>query len=436
MKRWKGTIDLLFDAVEETTDLVERTHASVAERSVRPFAVVEPLATVAGAVRGTHDITAKVVYKTIRAVTRGVKRLVDAGAAPFAGTTSGGLDTPLRSDAKGRLSWWMDHTEGMLNGLVGDHLNKRRNGLDLGMSLRHQGCLVPVERAVLKQAFPNATGKLCVFVHGLKCTEWVWSTEAERFYGDPAANFGTLLKADLGFTPFYVRYNTGRHVSENGRLLSTLLTQLIEAYPREVEEIVLVGHSMGGLVVRSAAHYGQARGEPWMRELRHIFCLGTPHLGAPLPKATNLVSNVLGTFETAGTQVPAQILNARSAGMKDLQFGYTLDEEWQDKDPGTLLADHRRSVPFVDGVGYYAIAATLTRDPAHPMGHLLGDWLVRPRSAAGHASEPARRIPFRSVRIFNGMNHFHLANHPDVYAFIRETVGGEQGGFRIVKRET
>ena len=83
-----------------------------------------------------------------------------------------------------------------------------------------------MDQVALKQAFPDATGKLCVFVHGLKCTEWVWSTEAEWFYGDPTVNFGTRLKADLGFTPLYVRYNTGRHVSESGRLLSTLLTAL------------------------------------------------------------------------------------------------------------------------------------------------------------------------------------------------------------------
>ena len=428
MQRWKGTIDLIFDAVEATTNLVEHTHASVAKKAVRPFASVEPLATLVRAVQAAHDTTAAGAYMTIRAVTRSVKKLLDLGTEPFSEAYSMpshaplGLATPLRSDATSSLSWWIDHTESVVNGFCGDHLSRRQNGLDLGMSLRHQGHLLPLERVVLQRSFPEATGKLCVFVHGLKCTEWVWSNSAERFHGDPTVTYGSLLQSDLGFTPFYVRYNTGRRVPQNGRLLSTLLTQLVAAYPRKVEEIVLVGHSMGGLVVRSAAHYGQASGEPWVQRLRHVFSMGAPHLGAPLPKATHVLSDLLGAFDTAGTQVLAQVLNVRSAGMKDLRFGYTIDEEGENKDPDALLENHRQTVPLIDGVGYYALAATITRGPKHPIGQLLGDLLVRPPSAAGYTPAPRRESPLLSGYVFGGMHHFDLANHPDVYAFIRQCI--------------
>ncbi len=191
------------------------------------------------------------------------------------------------------------------------------------------------------------------------------------------------------------------------------------------EEIALVGHSMGGLVARSAAHYAREHDETWVGLLRHVACIGSPHLGAPLEKAVNLLTGFLRKVDAAGADVPADLLNARSSGIKDLRHGYTLDEEWTGKDPDAVFADARRNVPLVDGVGYYFVAATISRDPEHPVGELLGDLLVRLPSASGHAPEPAHRIPFRGGAFVPGMNHVHLANHPDVYAALRGLLGAQ-----------
>jgi pimeloyl-ACP methyl ester carboxylesterase len=130
-------------------------------------------------------------------------------------------------------------------------LNGRKNPLDLGMTLRHHGRPLPATPEALTAAFPNPTNKVCVFVHSLATTEWLWSLSSEEHYDDPDVTFGTRLRDDLGFTPIHLRYNTGRHISENGRALATLLTEALSAYPVPVEEIALVGHSMGGLVARS-----------------------------------------------------------------------------------------------------------------------------------------------------------------------------------------
>jgi pimeloyl-ACP methyl ester carboxylesterase len=277
-----------------------------------------------------------------------------------------------------------------------------------------------MNKEFLKQNFPDATARVCVFVHGLMCTEMSWHIGAEKFYNDPAVNFGSQLKADLGYTPLFVRYNTGRHISENGKRFSDLMSQLIDTYPVDIEEIVLIGHSMGGLVSRSATHYGNQKNAPWLKQLRHVVCVGSPHLGAPLEKAVNILGSLLRAFNHPGTQAPAQILNSRSAGIKDLRFGYTIDDEWIDKDPDAFFKDNRLNLPLVDDVGYYYIAATVTADPKHPMGLFIGDIMVRVPSAAGHAADPARRIPFRSGLVFSGMDHLHMANHPDVYKVIRD----------------
>ena len=131
------------------------------------------------------------------------------------------------------------------------------------------------------------------------------------------------------------------------------------------------------------------------------------------------MTGVLKKIDAAGAQVPAEILDARSVGVKDLRYGYTIDEEWAGRDPDEVFADARRNVPLVDGVGYYFLAATISRDPAHPVGQLLGDLLVRIPSASGDAPDATRRIPFSGGAVFPGMGHLHIANHPDVYEALR-----------------
>jgi pimeloyl-ACP methyl ester carboxylesterase len=426
VKRVRGFIDLVFDVVEETTNLVEKTHDAVVERTARRFAPVEPAKTTAKVVTGIQTAISSVTFESIRVI-NGVTRLGVNAAADVAeaGFDQGGepgsrdLTTPLQSSAAGTASWYVDYAQASLNGFYGDYLRRKNSRLDLGMTLRHHGRRLPATREAFAQAFPNPTSKVCVFVHSLAATEWLWSLSSEQHYGDPDVTFGTRLRDDLEYTPIYLRYNTGRHISDNGKMLAKLLSDVLDAYPVPVEEIALVGHSMGGLVARSAAHYAREHDEPWAAHLRHVACIGSPHLGAPLEKAVNVLTHVLKKVEAAGAQVPAALLDARSAGVKDLRYGYTIDEEWAGRDPDEVFADARRNIPLVDGVGYYFLAATISRDPEHPLGQLLGDLLVRLPSASGAHPEPARKIHFSGGAVFSGMDHIHIANHPDVYEALR-----------------
>ncbi len=378
MQRARGFIDMAFDLVAETTNLVERTHDSVVERSTRRFPPAKDVATIHTAVSGG-------VFASIRLI---------SGFTRFAAHTAVDLaETGLRRTPKLTDGPYIDQLQATVNGFWGDYLSRRGNDLDLGMTI--------------PAAISNPTNKICVFVHGLAMTESIWST------------FGPRLRDDLGFTPIYLRYNSGRHISENGQALAALLTEVLDKYPMPVEEIALVGHSMGGLVARSAAHYGREHDEPWIARLRHVACLGSPNLGAPLEQAVNLVAGTLKSVDAAGAQVPAELLSSRSAGIKDLRHGYTVDEEWTGKDPDAVFADARRNVPLVDGVGYYFLAATIARDPEHPLGRLVGDFLVQLPSASGQASEAARKVHFSGGAVFPGMNHLHLTNHPDVYEALR-----------------
>ena len=69
---------------------------------------------------------------------------------------------------------------------------------------------------------------------------------------------------------------------------------LMAQWPVPVTELVLLGHSMGGLVGRSAVHVAQAAHLHWPSVLKHMVFLGTPHHGAPLERAGHWLDLILG----------------------------------------------------------------------------------------------------------------------------------------------
>jgi pimeloyl-ACP methyl ester carboxylesterase len=242
-------------------------------------------------------------------------------------------------------------------------------------------------------------------------TEHAW-----RFGG--RSSYGERLARDLGYSALELRYNSGRHVSENGRSLADLLDALVDAWPVEVEQIALVGHSMGGLVARSACFQAGEDGAGWVRRVRHVVSLGTPHLGAALEQAVHYASAALHALPE--TRPLARLLRRRSAGIRDLRHGSLVDEAWRDRDPDALRAAACREVPLLEGATHCFVAATITRSPKHPLGRLVGDWLVLVPSASGRGR--TRRIPFRDEHGLHvgGATHFALLNHSAVYARLRE----------------
>jgi pimeloyl-ACP methyl ester carboxylesterase len=296
-----------------------------------------------------------------------------------------------------------------LNGMWGDAIAREAAGVALGLTVRRRGREVELDSSGLANAYPHATPRIAVFVHGLCGDEQGWGLTRRPSYG-------AQLREQHGYTPVYVRYNTGLHISDNGRRLAEVLDHVVAGWPVDVTEIVLVGHSMGGLVARSACHYGEKDGRGWVGPVRHVFCLGTPHLGAPLERAANRAGHALGRL--AETRPFANLVNARSAGIKDLRFGSCIEADWCDCDPDEYLRDRCNEVPFLPEANYYFIGATLTRKPEGRVGDLLVQYV----SASGDG--PKRRIPFEADngRHLGGINHFQLLNHPAVYEQMSEWI--------------
>ncbi len=390
--------DVTAEGLTVINTLVRGTHRGIARRV---FTSIGPAARPAEVI---HDAIADAVYGALDSAGRRLPPALSRRAA----TSLGFDDDPALDERPG-----VAEVIAALDGIYGDELAERGSPLAPSMAIRVGGHPVPLTADGIAAAYPRPTDALAVFVHGLCQTEASWR-RSPRTLGADDRSYGERLREDLGFTPIDIRYNTGLHISTTGHNLDRTLTRLLEVWPVPVRRIAVVGHSMGGLVVRSACHYGHEENRRWTRTTRQVVCLGSPHLGADLEKGVNVLTWAM--TKLGETRSLADLLNLRSDGIKDLRFGALLDDDWDQADPDEFLRDRCSEVPFLPGANYHFVATSAA--PA-AVGAVLGDHLVRPSSASGRGRR--RQLPFADEAglTLTGLHHFDLLNHPEIYAKLR-----------------
>lgn len=357
----------------------------------------------------TRGITG-LVYKSIQ----GVAQLVGKGTESLLTSLQPLLDKiDLDSNAP-QESAPREAVLAALNGVMGDRLAESDNPLATPMTLRFMNEALNWEAMHDKALL---TGKVLVVIHGLCMNDLQWTTQVDG----ETVNHAETLAAKLGYTPVYVRYNTGLHTSQNGQTLSNQLELLSALWPAPLTEISVLVHSMGGLVTRSAVHAAQTSQRQWVNKLKNIVFLGTPHHGAPLEKAGNWVDVLLGT--TPFSAPFKKLAELRSSGITDLRFGNVLDSDWQSEDPQGRFKpktkqEHvdREHLPLPDGVACFTVAATLAAKRSLLADRLIGDGLVPLNSALGVHSDPKRSLVFAkpSQLIVYRTNHMTLLGSVEV----------------------
>ena len=389
----------LLDIVADT---VEHTHTAI---SSRVFDALGPLGL---GVRNVHDGITSLSYRAVRSGLR--------GAGALAGTVA---------DHHPRLRRLrpLDTTAGVrmlsaVSGIVGDRLAEDHPSLDLGLQVRHGD----------GRPYPDAEGisslrhadTLVVFVHGLCEDENSWQRRsrahktAERDEELDAAHVvthGQRLAHAHGMTPLYVRYNTGRRVHANGTRLADTLDDVVATWPAAVRRIVLVGHSMGGLVARSACHHAIEAEQAWVEHVSNLVYLGTPHLGAPLARGVHGAAGWLARLpETRGV---TRLLDHRSDGVRDLTTGRIVTETGARQAEAALQEETEQDLTPLPDVHHHLLAATITRDPDHPVGRVLGDFLVRTGSGSGRTRTRDAGLG-DDIVVQGGIDHFDLLSDPAV----------------------
>ncbi|MCW2795190.1 hypothetical protein [Nocardioides sp.] len=379
-----GVLDALSLLSEVADELVVRSARDT------HFAFVDRVQDLTGRVTGGGPSVPGLMH-------RGIARAVYGGLSAGLRATSYGLDKVaatgvgprLEAGPRGRF------VSSAVNGLIGDRLVVDRPRLAIPMGVRLRGHDVALERDHLAAAFPDATGQVVVFLHGLCETESYWNKGREHV----GTTYGEMLSA-RGWTPIFLRANTGLGLRENGVALSALMQRLSEEWPTDLTRVALVGHSMGGLIMRAAGAVGTGIEKPWTELVSDVVTLGTPHLGAPIARGIGHGSRHLSVLpETAAF---GRILDWRSVGVHDLVAGLAED------------------VPPLPHARYRLVAATLTADERHPVSHVVGDLLVRVPSAYGRDRYGQQLFPGADVLHVGRADHFDLLNHPQVHRALQD----------------
>ncbi|RME90305.1 MAG: alpha/beta hydrolase [Candidatus Hydrogenedentota bacterium] len=291
-----------------------------------------------------------------------------------------------------------------VNGLAGDSLAQYAPSYAIQMAFYDDGKPISIEQAAKK-----SNQKIVIFVHGHSDIEKSWFSSKQE-------SIPELLHQELSFSPLFIRYNTGLHISTNGKQLAKLIDKLYQEKKKSnnpVSEIVLIGHSMGGLVIRSAAYYAQ--GYEWRTYLKALIMIGAPLEGAYMEKISAFAETVLKKLFNPATMVIHELIKRRSAGLRDMKYGYLRDEDWQSEK--AYSAPHKHFIPSLDNTKEYVVAASLSKKEKSWIHTFVGDGMVTLKSAK---ADNTLALPEEHVFVLKGVNHYALMRHKKVADKIKE----------------
>lgn len=366
----RGGVRLAFDGLRAALRELEAAHHRLAELDP-PVRGVQP---------GRPDRGwPAVVYRGLRGTTDLVGGSLDLALA----SVQAWLQDPHRDREPAGPRPAREAVVAALNALLGDHLQRTDNPLAVRLSVRADGVRLP---------------HALVLVHDLGMSDLQWDQDGQ--------GTGTALAAAAGATPVFVRYNTGRHVWATGHQLASALEQEIARWPVTLQGLSLVGHGMGGLVLRSALHQAVRSGMAWPAVLRRIVFLGTPHAGAHPGHAFDLL--VSGGLGARAPLALARLSSRRSEGITDFLQGRWLEHDLAPA-PASPMPD-----PWPPGASAYAVAGSV--------GSGADDGLVPVASALGRDPGLGQdlQLPEANRWVAAGVDHLGLLRSPEVLRTLRQ----------------
>lgn len=389
----QGITRLITDATIAIIDLVETMHKQVVHPPFLPSTPIQHLIT---KIAGT-------TFKSIRFSTRFIGNSTDKALGTLA-PIFGKIQATDQGEA----------LRSVLNGVIGDYLAKKENPLKINMQFRYQGKAFSLDSESMTKAYPSINGKIILMIHGSCMNDIQWTRNEH--------NHGEKLASELQRTVVYLHYNSGLHISTNGQEFNELLEKLVSNWPVTVEELVIISHSMGGLVSRSALYYGEQQESSWTYYLKKIIFLGTPHHGSPLEKTGNYLDVILEF--SPYTKPFARLGKIRSAGVTDLRYGNLLDEDWKNQDRFKLQGDKRKHIPLSEEVENYSIAGVASKESSSRPSKLLNDKVVSLRSSLGMHKKNTKKLNFKKENtwIAYETNHSELLSNLKIYDKIKSWI--------------
>jgi len=309
----------------------------------------------------------------------------------------------------------------IINGLHGDSMEEKGHPALIRMSFRFQSRDISIEQVRDIISLNADYQKLIIMIHGLMNDETIWHSNQE----DLIPRTGSFLEKQNSGHVLYIRYNTGRHISHNGKELSILLHNLSEICHFNKTELYIIAHSMGGLVTRSACHYAEILNHSWLKYLKKVFLIGVPNEGSYLARIAHMTQYFLRKFDPTENDSVAKLLEIRSSGIKDLSFGFLVDEDWQNPKYEMEKKSKATKVYPVANVEYYLIGATVSnKKEKNKIFTFFGDGLVEKKSALSDLfKENAIHSGLINFKLFEGENHLSLLESLRVHQYLIDSLG-------------
>jgi pimeloyl-ACP methyl ester carboxylesterase len=381
----QGITNLIVDVTIGVTNLVEAMHKQVVHPSFLPSTTIQKLITSIASItykniRWSTLFIGSSIYKMLKKLTPAIGKIKD-------------------SDKKEIIL-------SVLNGVIGDYLEEKENPLKITMQFRYQSKTLAIDPKSIKVAYPKVNGKILLMIHGSCMNDLQWTRKDH--------NHGKIIATELNKTPIYLKYNSGLHISSNGKNLNNLLEELVKNWPVPIEELVIIAHSMGGLVSRSALYYGEKNQKKWTKHVKKIVFLGTPHHGSYVERTGNYLDLILESIHYA--KPFARLGKIRSAGVTDLRYGNLIDEDWKDDNRFEIKNDKRRNIQLSKQIEFYTIAAVIGNETTSLSTQILGDTLVDVKSALGQHKNPDKNLNFKKENIWISYdsNHLDLISNPKI----------------------
>jgi pimeloyl-ACP methyl ester carboxylesterase len=380
----QGLTHLIMDATVGVTDLVEEMHKQVVHPPFLPSTSIQKLITkIAGFTFSNIRWSTKMIGNSVSKI---LKHITPA------------IGNIKSSDKKEVLL-------SVLNGVIGDHLEEKENPLKIDMQFRYQSKAIQIDNESLKETYPKINGKILLMIHGSCMSDIQWNRKNH--------NHGEILSEKLDKTPIYLNYNSGKHISTNGKELNKNLQKLIENWPVPVEEIVIIAHSMGGLLTRSVLYYAGQNENNWTKHLKKVAFLGTPHHGSHVERMGNYLDLIL---ESVPYLKPfARLGKIRSAGVTDLRYGNLIDEDWQHIGRFERKGDQRKHIQLPNKIEFFAVAAVIGKKTTGST-RIFGDNLVDVKSALGKHKKTEKSLHFKedTILIVYENNHLDLLSNSEI----------------------
>jgi pimeloyl-ACP methyl ester carboxylesterase len=311
----------------------------------------------------------------------------------------------------------------VVSSIIGSSHNSTVSLTDIKMSFRAIDKDISIEEA--HREFKNSgLEKVILFIPGLFTDEKLWLDRTIKIDERQVVSSGIADDyKKRGYFPIFIRFNHGKHISDNGKELLVLLNEFIKLEP--TIKFNVIAYSIGCLILRSTLYYArEAAIDIGSKNFGKVIFISSPDGGSYLEKSGFWATVIMERAPNIAFMLLGIIGNLRSDAIKDLSHGVIREEDWNSFN---YLSRYWKSHYFgeLENIDCYQLYSSFGEDGS-PFQEWLGDGIVELPSLTILTENVFLRKDRKELRSTNivGNNHFTILASGLLRKRIREIMEG------------